>query len=218
MAEPTLDDMNERIEALNAKLAAQEEENKKDEKMEARLSAIKSAMNHMTDDEKMAMKKGVEEGTDEDMKSAMKKAMEDMPDKEKKEGKGNEEKDGDKNEEGMSGNEDEEKETLKSKLKAVTATVKLYEKEHSGILIAKLVELKASLIPDLDKDVYTAALKGKTFSMLQAEYDSRKDELEAMTAAKKEPEKKHFGFGLTGRASRQSGMTKVSDIMDGGIA
>ena len=120
---------------------------------------------------------------------------------------------------------DAEKEALKAKNKALLASLTLYETERKTGIIDELIALKASLIPDLDKDIYKISLQAKKFEELHTAYQERKDEIEAMKAAvqsQKEGAKNKVHFGFPGQQSSLSAsetkMSSLNDMMkDGGV-
>lgn len=204
MPEQTNEELLAKVGLLEKQLKAAEDKRNEDlineEKKEAKKAALISAMEHMSYDDKKALRSRVAMSDDEDMK----KAMSEIPEEDK-----------DKSKEGKKGqNEDEEKEKLEAKVKTLSASLKEYESDRSVELINDLVTLKASLIPDLDEDLYKTKLKAKTFAELKAMHKDRSDELEALKAAEKEPARKHFGF--TAATKPDQTMSKMSELLNSG--
>jgi len=224
MTEQTIEGLTAKVQEIEEQLKSNMDKEKEaqyeEEKNQARKAALLQAMEHMTYEEKKAMRSRKKASDDEKMKEA----IDDIPEEKKAnedEHKGNEDKYTG-NEDEHKGNEDEykandEKEKLEAKVKQLTATVQSYENERSVQLIDELAALKAHLVPNTDEDIYKAKLAAKSFVELQSMYNERKDELAAMNAANKEPEKKHFGF--TASSTDTNKLTSISSILhDGGIA
>lgn len=119
---------------------------------------------------------------------------------------------------GSDDEDDEEKERLEARSNQLAARLAKFEKTHGKQMIDDLVALRASLVATFDEDGYRRRLKSKSFRQLEATWKDRKDEFEALKAAKKDPAK-HFGF-LARSEHRGAGpqLTKMSAIInDGGI-
>ena len=216
--EKEMQSLTAKVDDLTKQLKASEDEKTKkameEEKKEAKKSVFKATMDSMDEKQQEAAIAAIKAQDDDDMKK-MANDYEEEHMSSKKSRKAMEE-------EEHKGNDDkkiaeEEKEKLEAKVRDLTARVSDYESERKGELIKDLVTLKAKLIPELDVDIYVTKLSAKTYHDLQEMFSERKDEFNALKAAQKEPERKHFGFKAN--TQTQNKLTSLKSIMnDGGIA
>lgn len=186
---PTPDELKQKIAELEEKVEANEHNHE-----EVKKASLEAVLEAMTDDEKEELKAALnDEEVEEPKKAKSKKGGDDEEVEEKI--------------------ANLEKEKMEAKIRQMSATIKSYESERSGELINELVALKSSLVPTADEDTYRLRLMAKSFAELNQMHSERKEEIAAMNASEKE-EGIHFGFGL--KASTQSKMTSMSDILNNG--
>ena len=189
MDDLTIDQLNAKIETLEASVKAQEDEKKEDAKKATRKASIKKAMEHMDDEKKAKFIATLKSSDDEDEK----KIASELEDEHKKDSKT---KKGTEHEDDKKDATDHEKKELESKIAKLSATVESYEAKESANIIDSLVALKASNVPGFDEQTYRTTLQAKSFTELSALAADRADEIATLQAstATDGPNLKHFAF------------------------
>lgn len=161
--ETTIDLLSQRVDSMSHQLKASEEKEHEaqydEEKKEARKAALLQAMQDMTPEEKKAMRSRIKASDDEDMK----KAMDEIHEEKKEAKKGSDDDDDEHTASKKGNNHDKVVEKLEARVKELSATVEGYQAERFESMINELATLKASIIPNLNIDIYKTKLQGKSF-------------------------------------------------------
>ena len=198
------EDIASRISALEKQVSASEQKIDEDKAKNARVAAIaaslKTAMEHMDDDKKKEMQAKIIAGTDEELKAAINsippESFYNGPIPNENTNKESIDGDGKTITAMKKANED-----LQAKIKSLEAVVATTTKTAQADYIEQLTNYKSTVVPGLDKAVYTAKLETYSFDALKALYDEKIDEIKEITKSGHQvtARTRHFDFGgITG--------------------
>ena len=224
MTELTVDQLNSKVEDLQSQLKASEDKEKtaqhEGEIQGARVAAIKTAMDQMDGDQKIDFRSSINACSDEGMKKAIKEIPEEKTKTSKsKKGRGKEE-DDDSDKKAKTADDDDDDDANKNMMareenEKLTAKVKKMEAKMALPIVEKLLKARqVSGMSDVNLQVYSAQLKGKSLDEIEVLYASEKTMIDALTSTEETPGV-HIPFNASTKITK---MQSVADTMSGGIS
>ena len=192
------DDLNNKLNAIEKKFDAADEEKKEKEARTAKIASmsatLKTAMEHMDDDGKKNMKAKILAGTDEDMKEAINS----IPDLGYYNGPTPNENSNNSSIEGdgktLSAIQAQTKK-LEAQIAEFRGMVASVQKTDSDKYIESLEQYKQSVVSGHDGKAYKARLEALPFSQLKAMYEDRQDEMATLADRQQSASQmRSFGF------------------------